>query len=210
MKLQNGDTIVFAGDSITDADKNTTWDKIGSGYVRLVRDALAAFYPKKRFRVINAGVGGDNSRDLLARWDGDVSAYSPDVLFCLVGINDVWRHFDKKDPEKPLVYEDEYARNMQAICEKGRACKDFTLMLPYYIENNETDGMLRMTRRYADIARAAAEKNGVRVLALQPVFDEYMRFASGLSISWDRVHPGNIGSMLIARAILRDLENDEK
>ena len=35
--------IVFAGDSITDADKNTTMDRIGNGYVRLMREALAAF-----------------------------------------------------------------------------------------------------------------------------------------------------------------------
>lgn len=208
MRLQDEATIVFAGDSVTDANKSADWNKLGSGYVRLVHDALAAFYPQKRLRVVNAGISGDNSRDLLARWDRDVSAYSPDVLFCLIGINDVWRHFDKLDPEKPLVYEEEYERNIRSICEKGKACKDFTLMTPYFIERNKSDEMLRMTLRYADIARRMARACGVRVLELQPVFDEYMKWSSGLSISWDRVHPGNIGAMLIARAIVQNLEKE--
>ena len=206
MRLHDEATIVFAGDSVTDADKNSCWDKMGNGYVRLMQDALAAFYPQKRFRVINAGVSGDNSRDLLARWDRDVAAFSPDVLFCLIGINDVWRHFDKKDPEKPLVSEEEFAKNIKMICERGKIYKDFTLMTPYFIERNQSDEMLQMTLRYARIARETAHACGVRVLDLQPEFDEYMKTSSGLSISWDRVHPGNIGSLLIARAILRSLE----
>ena len=207
MRLQDAATIVFAGDSVTDADKNSSWDKIGNGYVRLIRDALAAFYPQKRFRVINSGISGDNSRDLLARWDRDVSAFAPDVLFCMIGINDVWRHFDKLDPEKPLVYEEEFKRNIKSICERGKLCKDFTLMPPYFIERNQSDEMLQMTLRYAEIVRRTARACGVRVLELQPVFDEYMKSSSGLSISWDRVHPGNIDAMLIARAIMRSLEN---
>ena len=121
MFFQDGDVIVFAGDSITDADKNTTWDGIGNGYVRLVRDALAAFFPEIGCRVLNAGVSGDNSRDLLARWEKDVDEKQPSVVFCLVGANDVWRHFDRLDPEKPLVTEEEYERNLIQICAKRRS-----------------------------------------------------------------------------------------
>lgn len=80
-------------------------------------------------------------------------------------------------------------------------------MPPYFIERNQSDEMLQMTLRYAEIVRRTARACGVRVLELQPVFDEYMKSSSGLSISWDRVHPGNIGAMLIARAIMRSLEN---
>ena len=47
MKIKDGDIIVFAGDSTTDADKNATGDGLGNGYVKLVRDALFAFRPSE-------------------------------------------------------------------------------------------------------------------------------------------------------------------
>ena len=120
MKFKDGDRIVFAGDSITDADKNTTWDKMGNGYVRLVRDALAAFRPQIRCQVFNAGISGDNSRDLLARWESDVASLDPTVLYCLIGANDVWRHFDGLDPHKALVSEEEYEKNVSEICKREK------------------------------------------------------------------------------------------
>ena len=202
MFFQDGDVIVFAGDSITDADKNTTWDGIGNGYVRLVRDALAAFFPEIGCRVLNAGVSGDNSRDLLARWEKDVDEKQPTVVFCLVGANDVWRHFDRLDPEKPLVTEEEYERNLIQICKKAERYERFVFISPYFMERNRSDEMRLLTERYAAIVHKVAQKFGFPVLDAQQEFDVYMERRSGMSISWDRVHPGAIGSMLLARMIL--------
>lgn len=202
MFFQDGDVIVFAGDSITDADKNTTWDGIGNGYVRLVRDALAAFYPEIGCRVLNAGVSGDNSRDLLARWEKDVDEKQPSVVFCLVGANDVWRHFDRLDPEKPLVTEEEYERNLIQICKKAERYERFVFIAPYFMERNRSDEMRLLTERYAAIVHKVAKKFSLPVLDAQKEFDAYMEHRSGMSISWDRVHPGAIGSMLLARMIL--------
>ena len=201
--FKDGDTIVFAGDSITDGDKNTTWDGIGNGYVRLVRDALAAFFPQIGCRVFNAGVSGDNSRDLLARWEKDVDAKNPSVVFCLIGANDIWRHFDRLDPDKPLVSEEEYERNLIEIGRKAERYDRFVFIAPYFMERNRSDEMRLLTERYAAIMRAVAQKFGLPVLDAQKEFDAYMEHRSGMSISWDRVHPGAIGSMLLARMILK-------
>ena len=208
--FKDGDTIVFAGDSITDADKNTTWDGIGNGYVRLVRDALAAFFPQIRCRVFNAGVSGDNSRDLLARWEKDVDSREPSVVFCLIGANDIWRHFDYLDPEKPLVSEEEYERNLTCICQKAQRYDRFILITPYFMERNLSDEMRLFSERYAAIMRRVALKFGVPVLDAQKEFDAYMEYRSGMSISWDRVHPGAIGSMLLARMILKASESGDR
>ena len=51
-----------------------------------------------------------------------------------------------------------------------------------------------------------AEARGIKVIDLQKVFDEYMQGRPGQSVSWDRVHPGSVGSMLIAREVLREFE----
>lgn len=63
-----------------------------------------------------------------------------------------------------------------------------------------------MTEEYAAAAREVAKKFGADVLDVQPAFDEYMLGRSGQTISWDRVHPGWIGSQLIMREIFRYLE----
>ena len=41
------------------------------------------------------------------------------------------------------------------------------------------------------------------MLDTQQKFDEFMKIRSGLSICGDRVHPGSIGSLIIARCILQ-------
>ena len=205
MNLRDKDTIVFAGDSVTDAEKLTTEDGLGRGYVKLMRDALIAFRPAEEYRVINAGVNGNTSRELLARWEKDVSEKKPDILFCMIGINDVWRHFDYLHPSARFVSEEEFGQNLQAICEKSKQVRDFCLIPPYFMERNRSDEMRCMTERYADIVRKVAAQRGVRTLELQPSFDAYMLHRSGLSISWDRVHPGTIGALIIARSILSEL-----
>ncbi len=205
MKLKDGDVLVFAGDSTTDAGKSATPDGLGSGYVRLVRDALYAFLPRQNFRVVNAGVSGNTTRDLLERWERDVAACDPDVLFCMIGINDVWRHFDNFDPKHAYISEDEYEKNIRAVCDKAAGVREFCLMTPFYMERSRVDEMRAMTERYTARLRRVAEERGVALLDMQAVFDEYMQGRPGQSICWDRVHPGNAGSMLIARAVLRSL-----
>lgn len=206
MKLKDGDIIVFAGDSTTDADRNATADGLGNGYVKLVSDALYAFLPTENYRVVNAGVSGNTSLQLLERWERDVMSLTPDVVFCMIGINDVWRHFDRCEPLQKRISVQEYVENLSLICEKTKGVRVFCIIPPYFMERNRTDEMRVMTEEYAAAAREVAKKYGADVLDVQPAFDEYMLGRSGQTISWDRVHPGWIGSQLIMREIFRYLE----
>lgn len=206
MKLKDGDIIVFAGDSTTDADRCATADGLGNGYVKLVSDALYAFLPTENYRVVNAGVSGNTSLQLLERWERDVMSLTPDVVFCMIGINDVWRHFDRCEPLQKRISVQEYVENLSLICEKTKGVRVFCIIPPYFMERNRTDEMRVMTEEYAAAAREVAKKFGADVLDVQPAFDEYMLGRSGQTISWDRVHPGWIGSQLIMREIFRYLE----
>lgn len=206
MKLKDGDIIVFAGDSTTDADRCATADGLGNGYVKLVSDALYAFLPTENYRVVNAGVSGNTSLQLLERWERDVMSLTPDVVFCMIGINDVWRHFDRCEPLQKRISVQEYVENLSLICEKTKGIRVFCIIPPYFMERNRTDEMRVMTEEYAAAAREVAKKFGADVLDVQPAFDEYMLGRSGQTISWDRVHPGWIGSQLIMREIFRYLE----
>ena len=203
--IANKDTILFAGDSTTDADKKATFMELGNGYVRLIFHFLRAFRPENKYHLVNAGVSGNTSRDLLARWEQDVLAKKPDVVFCMIGINDVWRHFDYLDPQDARISVEEYAENLAAICEKSKGVREFYLIPPYYLERNRSDEMRVMTEQYADRTRAVAARYGITVVEVQPDFDAYMNSRPGQSISWDRVHPFEVGSMIIARRILQFL-----
>ena len=89
MILENLNRVVFAGDSITDMQRaypigEGLNDRAGFGYVRMIDNLLAAWYPEICVRVTNAGISGNTSRDLRARYEQDVLALLPDyVSICI-------------------------------------------------------------------------------------------------------------------------------
>jgi lysophospholipase L1-like esterase len=78
LDLQDGDSIVFLGDSITHQRL----------YTQYVEDFFYTRYPKMRLKLHNAGVGGARAWDALARFDQDVAAYKPKYVTILLGMND--------------------------------------------------------------------------------------------------------------------------
>ena len=83
MFFQDKDRIVFAGDSVTDMESaqpvgESRFEDLGRGYVRIIDNMLAAYYPERRIRVTNSGISGNTSRDLLARYQRDVVDLKPD------------------------------------------------------------------------------------------------------------------------------------
>ena len=91
-------TIVFQGDSVTDAgrDFNTKMPNtlLGNGYVALLAAQLLAQFPNKNIEVYNRGVGGNRVVDLYARWKIDALNLKPNLLSILIGINDIWHELD--------------------------------------------------------------------------------------------------------------------
>lgn len=79
--------IVCLGDSITQGGEGP------GGYVWLVRHTLAALYPQQPIEVVNAGISGNKSTDMLGRFQRDVLDKKPDLLTISVGVNDVWHGF---------------------------------------------------------------------------------------------------------------------
>ena len=75
LNITPGHTILFIGDSITDADRNSrAYKPFGFGYVHFVANFLLAKYPAYNLNIINRGIGGNTIRDLKSRWQKDVVA----------------------------------------------------------------------------------------------------------------------------------------
>ncbi len=100
MKLDIGDTIVMIGDSITDCGRESPIGEktgLGNGYVSQVWALLNAVYPESKAKVLNLGIGGPPVVDVATRWQKDVIDLKTDWVSILIGINDVWRHFDNEN-----------------------------------------------------------------------------------------------------------------
>src|SRR5262245_17528437 len=69
-------TLVCFGDSLTEGT-------IGASYVERLRERLP------EARLVNAGINGDTTLNLLRRVERDVVPHRPDLIVVLVGLNDV-------------------------------------------------------------------------------------------------------------------------
>ena len=208
MIFQNGDRIVFAGDSVTDMGSaqpvgEGLFDNVGRSYVRVIENMLSAYYPELRIRVTNCGTSGNTSRDLRARWDRDVIALKPDWVCICIGINDVWRQFDCPAMPDSHVYPDEYEANLSAMIESVKdKVKGVFLLTPYYIEPNREDFMRARMDEYVAINKKLADKYGCTLVDFQQMYEDYCKIRHSSYIAWDRVHPNQVGATLMARTFL--------
>jgi lysophospholipase L1-like esterase len=208
MIFEKLDRIVFTGDSVTDMGSvnpvgEGLRDSLGFGYVRMVENLLMSVYPELTLRVTNSGFNGNTSRDLLARWERDVLNLHPQWVSIMIGINDVWRQFDTPALTNLAVMPEDYEKNIEAMLEalQGKV-KGVFLMTPYYMEPNRTDAMRARMDEYGEICRRLAEKYDCIFIDTQAMFDEYFKYQHSAYIAWDRVHPNQIGAMLLAREFL--------
>ena len=214
MIFENGDRIVFAGDSVTDCGRKRPygeglWEGLGNGYVRNVDSILSVLYPEKKIRITNVGESGATSGDMLSRWEQNVEACNPDWVFVMIGANDVRRQFDEPALDNSKLMPDCYRANLEAVCERTISkVKGMFILSPFYMEANDNDPMKARMVEYAQISKEVAEKYGATFIDLQPDFDEHLKHRYPAYISWDRVHPNWVGGMIIARNILRVIGAD--
>ena len=216
MLLADGDRIVFTGDSTTDAGRGRPVGEglhagVGNGYVRQVENILNVVYPDWKLWISNTGTSGDTSRGLKNRWQEDVMNLKPDWVSVMIGINDIWRQFDSPGIISSHVYPDEYRANLSEMLE--RTCplvKGVIVMSPFYMEPCKEDMMRQMTDEYVRISAEVAKKYHCHYVNLQKSFDDYLQYRHSSYIAWDRVHPGNIGSLIIAREFLKAIGMDRQ
>ena len=214
MIFQNGDRIIFAGDSVTDMGSaqplgEGLFDNVGRSYVRIIENMLSAYYPEVYVRVTNAGTSGNTSRDLLARWERDVLSQDPQWVAICIGINDVWRQFDSPAIYSSHVLPEEYEANLEKMIVSVKdKVKGVFLLTPYYMEPNRGDFMRARMDEYVAINRKLAEKYGCTVVDFQKMYEDYCSIRHSSYIAWDRIHPNQIGATLMAREFLKVCDFD--
>ena len=92
--IKDGDTLVFMGDSITQFGKDTE-----AGYLRLVVRGLEANGVRVTWH--GAGVSGNTSAQMRARFQKDVIDRKPQVVTILAGVNDCLGGWPKNTASTP-------------------------------------------------------------------------------------------------------------
>ena len=215
MHLRPGDRLLFIGDSITDcgrmglAPESTSDQKLGDGYVNLVHSALTATYPDYGIRVLNMGVSGNTIRDLKARWKTDVLELRPTWLSIMIGINDVWRHFDPWLEGEVSISPEEYAQTLEPLMQQARPdLLGLILMTPYYLDTNREEPMRARMDQFGEVVRRTAAKHKAVFVDTQAAFDRVLAWITPTQLAPDRVHVNQAGHMVIARALLEEIGFD--
>ena len=207
MAIQDGQTVVFIGDSITDCGQRDTCAPLGNGYLYMISALITARYPQRNIRIINKGIGGQVCPDLQDRWEDDVIAYKPDWVSVLIGINDLHRQLCGDDEAAlPDLYYQAYTQCLESTVENTSA--KLILMDPFYISrstdpHSHRSVVLEKLPEYIDIVGKLAEKFGAIHIRLHDVFQEILKYKPTEYICNEPVHPNQAGHLIIAHEWLK-------
>lgn len=207
--------ILFQGDSITDCGRVSEHGfGLGCGYPLLVSSQLGAEYPNE-YEFYNRGISGNRIVDLYARIKADFINIKPDYASIYIGVNDTWHELwgNGVDTEK---FEKIYT---MLIDEVKAALPNIKLIIisPFVLEGPATCNTEEAPNRWeffkvdvakkAAVAKKIAEKYGLPLIELQPVFDNACKKAPITYWTGDGVHPTPNGHELIKKLWIEAFEN---
>jgi lysophospholipase L1-like esterase len=162
-------TLVCFGDSLTEG-------AIGASYVDMLRERLPA-----AVRVINAGINGDTTINLLRRVERDVIRYHPDIVVILVGLNDLTTAYGwpsnrayyravKRVPTEltPQRFARAYRRLIATLRERTGA--RLALCTLTTVGEQPNDPFQVYVEAYSTIIRALAEQERLALIDLRSAF----------------------------------------
>jgi lysophospholipase L1-like esterase len=194
--VQNGQTVAFLGDSITQGGAATS-----GGYVRLVASGLAA--NGIEIKVIPAGISGHKSDQMLSRLEGHVLSKKPDWMTLSCGVNDVWH-----GSRGAGVSLEDYKKNITTIVDRCQAAGVKVLILTStQINLPVTNELNTKLADYNAFLRDLAKERGLPLADLNAdmLAEQNALAAAGLkrSLTTDGVHMNIYGNLMMARGVLK-------
>jgi lysophospholipase L1-like esterase len=201
MPFKSGDRILFQGDSITDCGCRDTSNQnpLGTGYVAIIRGLLSERHPDLNVTILNRGVGGDRTPELLARWEEDVKPLKPTWLSIMIGVNDVWRK--RKNPAQHIPLDAFIANYKQLIDRaKGFGVNHLVLMSPTVIDDDQDTDMNRLVAEYDEAVQHLARENHAVYVPARTKLIKAIQNAPTARWTSDGCHPTISGHAVIAQA----------
>ena len=207
--IQDGERMLFIGDSITDCGRRDRAIPLGDGYVSMFTELVTAKHPERNIEWVNMGIGGNRTTHLKEQWQADVIGMRPNRLSVKIGINDL-NSFLRGDPDG--VPPDQYRRNFDEILTSTRQALGeipVVLITPFYISTNlkdEVEGaVLGMIPEYIGIVEEMSVKYDTLLLNLHNVFQAHLKHRPPSTFCPEPVHPNHTGHMVIASTLMEFL-----
>ncbi len=206
LELADGDSIVFLGDSITHQRL----------YTQYVETYFYTRMPHLRLKLHNAGVGGARAWDALARFGEDVAAYKPKYVTILLGMNDgSYRPYDE------AIFQT-YRNDMTELLDRIDAIGAIAIpMTPTMFDararrikqpNADPEPITlynSVLAYYGTWLRDVAQQRGLGFVdmwsPLNNITLEQRKTDPTFTMIADAVHPGPAGQLVMATAIITDL-----
>ena len=214
-------TILFQGDSITDANRDREGkDKnriLGDGYVNFLGASLMCDYPG--IQIKNTAIAGNRISDLYGRWIEDTLNIDFDMISILCGVNDIGYSLRLNMGADAEKFEFVFDRMLQEVKQaKPQAkivlCEPFLLKLDINEAGNASDIVenweiwnKHMLERRA-IVKALSEKYKTIFVPFGSMFEEALNKAPAIHWSPDGIHLTMAGNELMAREWLRCVEGE--
>jgi lysophospholipase L1-like esterase len=211
MIFKPNESVIFLGDSITDSNKSGVegsylWDVLGSGYVNMVNAYYLLYHPELNLRIINQGISGNRTTDLLSRLDKDVIAYKPNHVVLMIGVNDAWRQLDCPQIPEYRQTTEVYKQNIiEIISRLQNEGIHVVLMSPFYLEPNRENALRQKVDAYNVVLKEIAKQYHLMYVDIQQAFDQLLENVSIFTISGDRIHLNMAGNMFLRDQVIKHL-----
>ena len=200
--LKNNSILLFQGDSITDTGRTGAADpslSLGEGYPAKIAAKLA----ERGIKVINRGISGNRTWDLINRWDKDCIDIKPDYFSLLIGVNDTWRRYDSG----MVTTAEEYEANMRQLLDRvvNETNAKIILLNIFLLDVTPDKAQMRpdLVEKQEVISRLIKEYD-VTFVDIQALFDKMVAEGTPMEeLSADGVHPTDFGHEVIAAEWLR-------
>jgi acyl-CoA thioesterase-1 len=200
--LEQGDIVLFQGDSITDATRiRENGNDLGKGYALMAAAQFSAKFPEKQVTFLNRGNSGNRVPDLLGRWQQDCLDLKPNLVSIYIGINDTWRKYDRNEPTSTEQFRTGYRQLLDQTASTGAK---LLLIEPFVLPVPEDRKLWREDLDpKIDVVRELAREFGARLLCLDGIFAQASTRADSAFWAYDGVHPSPAGHALIANEWLK-------
>ncbi|MDZ4405411.1 SGNH/GDSL hydrolase family protein [Prosthecobacter sp.] len=201
--FQDGDTVVFLGDSITAARR----------YDRIIENYTLLRYPQRHVKFFNAGKGGDTMTGALDRLQREVFDRHATVLTVAFGVNDIgWGM--KADEEHKAAY----LRSLRTLIERCQEKQVRVFLCSPAITNEDPDRSERgFLQQMCDEGLALAKSLGAETVDILRSMRKVQRHVLVVNKTQkdparhtklhveDGVHLNELGQLAMAVALLKGL-----
>lgn len=197
--FKSGDRILFQGASTVESGRFQDAENLGYGFAAMVKGLIAAAAPEMPIEVLNRGISGNRTVELLARWKEDCLDLHPTHLSIHVGLNDLLRKFE--GPYDEIVEKPEFEANYRLLLDQARAAgiRHLILIEPTLTDLDLSHPSHAAADEFCDIVlRIARDCNAVYVPARKRLL---AAIRTGPSVAFwapDGRHPSPSGHALIA------------